>query len=63
MREKTERIIKLIEAEYPHVKGSTLNWEKPLDILVATILSAQSTDAKVNEITINLFKKYPTAED
>lgn len=63
MRERAERIIKLLEEEYPHVEGTALRWETPLDILVATILSAQTTDEKVNEVTESLFGRYRTAED
>jgi len=40
-----------------------LDWETPLDLLVATILSAQSTDERVNQITSDLFAKYRTAAD
>jgi endonuclease-3 len=39
-----------------------LRYESPLELLVATILSAQSTDKRVNEITRDLFRKYPSAE-
>jgi len=63
MREKADRIVKLLEEEYPDVRGTALRWETPLDLLVATILSAQSTDIKVNEVTVGLFGKYRTAED
>lgn len=52
-----------LEKEYPDVKGTALHWETPLDILVATILSAQTTDAKVNEVTRSLFRRYRTAAD
>lgn len=40
-----------------------LDWQTPLDLLVATILSAQSTDERVNQVTADLFRKYRTAED
>lgn len=40
-----------------------LDWLTPLDLLVATILSAQSTDERVNRVTADLFKKYRTAKD
>lgn len=40
-----------------------LEWETPLDLLVATILSAQSTDERVNRVTSELFRKYRTAHD
>ncbi len=62
-RERAEEIIRRLEAEYPEVHGTVLNWSTPLDLLVATILSAQSTDQQINKITATLFKKYRTAED
>ncbi len=40
-----------------------LNWTTPFELLVATILSAQSTDRKVNEVTATLFATYPTPAD
>lgn len=40
-----------------------LDWKTPLDLLVATILSAQSTDERVNRVTSELFRKYRTAAD
>ncbi len=51
-----------LEREYP---GATteLNWKDPLELLVATILSAQTTDVRVNQVTQELFEKYRTAED
>ena len=58
-----KRIISLLEEEYPEVRGTSLNYRSPLEILVATILSAQSTDMQINKITAELFKKYRTAAD
>ena len=55
-------IIKLLEEEYPKAK-TALHYSSPLEILVATILSAQCTDKRVNIVTKSLFKKYKTAED
>ncbi len=63
MSERAERILKLLESEYRYVQGTSLLWKTPLDLLVATILSAQSTDEKVNEVTEGLFKKYRSAEE
>jgi endonuclease-3 len=63
MGERAERIIELLEEEYPDVRGTALHWETPLDLLIATILSAQSTDEQINKITERLFKKYRTASD
>jgi endonuclease III len=56
-----EMIARLKEA-YPDAK-TELNWADPLQLLVATILSAQSTDVRVNQVTRGLFEKYHTAED
>ena len=47
---------------YPDA-GCTLDWTTPLDLLVATILSAQCTDKRVNEVTKSLFRKYRTPRD
>jgi endonuclease-3 len=47
---------------YPDAKPS-LNYRNPLELLVATILSAQSTDVQINRVTEKLFKKYSTAKD
>ncbi len=63
MIERAEKIINLLEEAYPDVEGTSLNWETPLDLLVATILSAQSTDEQINTVTETLFKKYRTAAD
>ena len=56
------KIIELLENEYSHAK-TALNYINPLEILVATILSAQCTDKRVNIVTKTLFKKYKTATD
>ncbi|WXG46744.1 MAG: endonuclease III [Candidatus Atabeyarchaeum deiterrae] len=62
--EKTRmlRVIELLESEYPNAR-TALNYSSPLEILVATILSAQCTDKIVNIVTKTLFQKYRTAED
>jgi endonuclease-3 len=61
-KERAKIILDKLDEGYD-IKGTTLNFETPLDLLVATILSAQSTDEKTNKITKVLFKKYETAED
>ncbi|WAM32698.1 endonuclease III [Caldicellulosiruptor naganoensis] len=53
-------IEKLLEL-YPEPK-CTLEYNKPYELLIATILAAQSTDERVNKITPTLFKKYPSLE-
>lgn len=55
-------IIRLLEKEYPKAKIA-LNNNNPLELLVATILSAQCTDERVNIVTETLFKKYRKPED
>jgi endonuclease-3 len=62
IEERAPEVIRRLEAAYPGAKVA-LNFSNPLECLVATILSAQSTDEKVNEVTATLFKKYRTAED
>jgi endonuclease-3 len=62
IEERAPEVIRLLEAAYPDARVA-LNFSNPLECLVATILSAQSTDVTVNEVTATLFKKYRTAED
>jgi len=62
IEERAPEVIRRLEAAYPDAKVA-LNFSNPLECLVATILSAQSTDATVNEVTATLFKKYRRAED
>ena len=62
IEERAPEVIRRLEAAYPDAKVA-LNFSDPLECLVATILSAQCTDEKVNEVTATLFKKYRRAED
>ena len=62
-RERAARILELLEKEYRDVEGTELSWGTPLELLVATILSAQSTDEQINKVTKTLFSKYRTAAD
>jgi endonuclease III len=55
-------VIARLKAEYPDAR-TELDWSNPLELLVATILSAQTTDVQVNRVTESLFSKYRTAED
>ena len=59
---KVLKIIELLEKEHPDAKIA-LQYTNPLELLVATILSAQCTDERVNIVTKTLFEKYKTAED
>ena len=54
-------IYRALTKEYPDVKCE-LDFKTPYQLLVATVLSAQCTDKRVNEVTPNLFKKYPNPE-
>jgi endonuclease-3 len=58
----TREIIKRLDKAYPDARIA-LNFSNPLELLVAVILSAQSTDVGVNKLTPKLFKRYRTAED
>jgi endonuclease-3 len=51
-----------LKSAYPDAR-TALDWSNPLELLVATILSAQTTDVRVNSVTPDLFAKYPTAAD
>lgn len=56
------KILRRLLQRYPEPELA-LHWSNPLELLVAVILSAQCTDARVNEVTKTLFKKYRTARD
>jgi endonuclease III len=59
---RAPEVIRLLKEEYPDARIA-LRFSTPLECLVAVILSAQSTDKKVNEVTETLFRKYRTPED
>lgn len=59
--ERRRRILSILAETYPDAKCE-LNFTTPFELLVATILSAQSTDKRVNMVTERLFAKYNTAE-
>jgi endonuclease-3 len=61
-RERAAEIMARLYGTYPEAKVA-LRFSNPLEMLVATVLSAQCTDVKVNQVTKDLFKKYGTAED
>ena len=60
--ERTRKIISRLKKAYPDAKCS-LNHSNPLELLIATILSAQCTDERVNIVTADLFRKYRTCSD
>ncbi len=61
-KKRVQSIISRFRKEYPNPKCH-LDFKTPLELLVATILSAQCTDERVNQVTKGLFKKYRTAND
>jgi endonuclease III len=61
-KERVQKTIQLLEKRYPDAK-TALNYTNPFEILVATMLSAQTTDVRVNIVTQTLFIKYRTPED
>ena len=61
-KERAMKIIAALRRTYPDAHCE-LNYSSPLDLLIATILSAQCTDKRVNLVTADLFKKYRSAAD
>jgi endonuclease-3 len=61
-KQRLDEILKKLDILYPQATCA-LTHRNPWQLLVATILSAQCTDKRVNEVTPELFKKYPTIED
>src|SRR6266849_7310634 len=62
VRERVAQLLKAWPKIYPDAH-TELNFKNPLELLIATILSAQCTDKRVNMVTPVLFKKYRTAKD
>lgn len=61
-RERARRIAPVLAELHPELEIS-LDWETPLELLVATILSAQCTDERVNMVTPAVFERFPSAQD
>ena len=61
-KERAAQIFSLLKKDYPGVK-SALNYTNAFELLIATILSAQSTDVGINKLTPMLFKKYKSPKD
>lgn len=59
---RARNLVRILEREYPDAKIA-LDFSTPLELLVATILAAQCTDERVNQVTKSLFKKYRSAKD
>ncbi len=62
LRLRARKIVRGLKKEYPR-PGTALEFVNPLQLLIATILSAQCTDEQVNKVTPALFRKYPTARN
>src|SRR5438552_12172203 len=62
LKERTERIIKRLKRAHPDAKCA-LNHANAFELLIATILSAQCTDERVNKVTADLFRKYRQPKD
>jgi len=61
-RQRAAQIVSALRRRYPNAT-TALQFQTPWELLVATILSAQCTDERVNQVTRSLFKKYPAIED
>lgn len=62
LKQRTQKIIERLKQQYPNAKTALIH-TTPLEMLIATMLSAQTTDARVNIVTQTLFEKYHTAQD
>ena len=61
-QKKVKEIIKILSNEIPDSRIA-LKFSNPFELLIATILSAQCTDVKVNQVTADLFKRYRSVRD
>ena len=61
-KQQMKQLLRLLKKAYP-AAHCALNHSNPLELLIATMLSAQCTDERVNIVTADLFRKYRTAED
>ncbi len=61
-KKRARKIIRFLKKRYPDARCA-LNFTNPLELLIATILSAQCTDVRVNIVTKDLFRKYRSAQD
>lgn len=62
-KKKIATILKRLRKEYGGAPQTALNFGTPFELLVATVLSAQTTDVQVNKVTAELFRKYRSVED
>lgn len=63
MKQNTQEILRLLDEQYGREYVCYLNHENAWQLLIATMLSAQCTDARVNIVTADLFRKYRSIED
>jgi endonuclease-3 len=61
-KKNTKEVLDILENTYPDAECELIH-SNPFELLLATVLSAQTTDKKVNQVTEKLFKKYKTPED
>ncbi len=62
LSDRFSKIFLLLEKNYPEFRGGLTNYSSPFQLLIATVLSAQSTDKQVNSITKKLFSRFPDPE-
>jgi endonuclease-3 len=62
-RDKITIILKMLKKEYAGTPQTALRFSSPFELLIATMLSAQTTDVLVNKVTEDLFNKYQTVRD
>ncbi len=62
-RQRAHRMLEKLAELFPEVHGTALSWETNWELIVAVILSAQTTDKQVNTVTPELFKKYESVGD
>ncbi len=63
LKEKSKTVLKLLAKAYPDAPETYLDHSNAFEMLISTLLSAHTTDASVNKVTTNLFKKYPTPRE
>ena len=61
LKRRARRMYRALLERYPYAHAE-LDFDNPFQLLVATVLSAQTTDVTVNKVTPALFARYPTAE-
>lgn len=62
VRLRSSKIVRILRRTFPEV-STALRFENPFELLIATILSAQCTDERVNKVTPGLFRKYPSPKE